>query len=133
MTREEAIKNIKKHCYFANLIPQAKEALDIAIEALEQEPKIGYWIRVDETKVKCSECEVIHLIAQYPIGEIKFCPNCGTKMVESEENKMTKEKLKYATNINHDINMLKEQFDIDLFIAENIAEKLGELQRQFES
>lgn len=39
MTREEAIKNIKEHCYFANLIPQAKEALDMAIEALEQEPK----------------------------------------------------------------------------------------------
>ena len=37
MTREEAIKNIKEHCYFANLIPQAKEALDMAIEALEQE------------------------------------------------------------------------------------------------
>lgn len=37
MTREEAIKNIKEHCYFANLIPQAKEALDMAIKALEQE------------------------------------------------------------------------------------------------
>ena len=39
MTREEAINNIKEHCYFANLIPQAKEALDMAIEALEREPK----------------------------------------------------------------------------------------------
>ena len=39
MTKEEeAIKNIKEHCYFANLIPQAKEALDMAIKALEQEP-----------------------------------------------------------------------------------------------
>ena len=38
MTREEAIKNIKEHCYFANLIPPAKEALDMAIKALEQEP-----------------------------------------------------------------------------------------------
>lgn len=35
MTREEAIENIKEHCYFANLIPQAKEALDMAIRALE--------------------------------------------------------------------------------------------------
>ena len=103
------------------------------IEELEQEPKTGHWIRFDENKLRCSECEVIHLIAQYPMGEIKFCPNCGTKMVESEENKMTKEQLEYATKINHDINMLEEQFDIDKFIAENIAEKLGELQRQFES
>ena len=38
MTREEAIKNIKEHCYFANLIPQAREALDMAIKSLEQEP-----------------------------------------------------------------------------------------------
>ena len=38
MTREEAIKNIKEHCYFANLIPPAKEALDMAIIALQQEP-----------------------------------------------------------------------------------------------
>lgn len=37
MNREEAIKNIKEHCYFANLIPRAKEALDMAIKALEQE------------------------------------------------------------------------------------------------
>lgn len=38
MTREDAIKNIKEHCYFANLIQSAKEALDMAIKALEQEP-----------------------------------------------------------------------------------------------
>ena len=37
MTRKEAIKNIKEHCYFASLIPQAKEALDMAIKALEQQ------------------------------------------------------------------------------------------------
>lgn len=37
MTREEAINNIKEHCYFASLLPQAKEALDVAIKALEQE------------------------------------------------------------------------------------------------
>ena len=42
MTREEAIKNIKEHCYFASLFPQAKEALDMAIKALEQEPKTGH-------------------------------------------------------------------------------------------
>lgn len=37
MTREEAIKAIKSHCYFANLVPVGKEALDVAIKALEQE------------------------------------------------------------------------------------------------
>ena len=38
ITREEVIKNIKEHCYFASLLPQAKDALDMAIKALEQEP-----------------------------------------------------------------------------------------------
>lgn len=38
MTKEQAIKAIKEHCYFANLVPIAKEALDMAIKALEQQP-----------------------------------------------------------------------------------------------
>lgn len=38
MTREEAVKAIKSHCYFANLVPVGKEALNKAIEALEAEP-----------------------------------------------------------------------------------------------
>lgn len=38
MTKEQAIKTIKEHCYFANLVPIAKEALEMAIKALEQQP-----------------------------------------------------------------------------------------------
>lgn len=55
------------------------------LETLKQNPKIGHWIRFDENKLRCSECEVIHLIAQYPIGKISWCPNCGAKMAESED------------------------------------------------
>ena len=44
-----------------------------------ERPK-GEWIRVDNTKCKCSKCEVIHMIAQYPAGHIDWCPNCGTDM-----------------------------------------------------
>ena len=40
MTREEAIKNIREHCYFASLLPQAKEALDMAIKALENQKSV---------------------------------------------------------------------------------------------
>ena len=47
MTREEAIKNIKEHCYFASLIPKAKEALDLAIKALEQESTTKNALGVD--------------------------------------------------------------------------------------
>ena len=42
--------------------------------------KMGHWIRVDKNKLRCSECEIIHLIAQYPNGKIDWCPNCGTRM-----------------------------------------------------
>ena len=57
----------------------------IRATVLEQQPKTGHWIRVDDTKLKCSECDVIHFIAMYPSGEINFCPNCGAKM-EVEKN-----------------------------------------------
>jgi hypothetical protein len=31
-------------------------------------------------QLRCSECDVIHFIAQYPKGEINYCPNCGADM-----------------------------------------------------
>lgn len=31
-------------------------------------------------QLRCSKCDVIHFIAQYPHGEINFCPNCGANM-----------------------------------------------------
>lgn len=41
----------------------------------------GRWIETnDDTKKRCSECDVIHLIAQYPHGNANYCPNCGAKM-----------------------------------------------------
>lgn len=47
------------------------------------EVKCGKWIKTnDSNKLRCSQCDVIHLIAQYPHGEINYCPNCGAKMGE---------------------------------------------------
>lgn len=41
----------------------------------------GRWISTHDTdKLRCSCCDVIHLIAQYPHGEINYCPNCGARM-----------------------------------------------------
>ena len=42
------------------------------------------WERVDKNKVRCTNCEIIHLIAQYPLGNINWCPNCGAKMTNGE-------------------------------------------------
>ena len=56
-----------------------------ALPSVIPQQKVGKWIRIDKDKLKCSECEVIHYIAQYPqSANINYCPNCGTKM-ESEE------------------------------------------------
>lgn len=56
------------------------------LETMEQKPKTGHWVRVDENKLRCSACEVIHLIAQYPNGKIGWCPNCGAKMIKPQES-----------------------------------------------
>lgn len=71
--REEAIKHIE------NIIPYVgtniKDALNMAIKALEQEqPKRGYWIDC-YFYYKCSECKEIGF-GSYR----KICPNCKAKM-----------------------------------------------------
>ena len=83
MTREEAIAFFKdmNECTYGNL-----EAVEMAIKALEQEPKRGHWILTieDWNKWTCSECGFkertdIHVTLGY-----RFCPKCGAKMGEEE-------------------------------------------------
>jgi rubrerythrin len=94
MTREEAIANLKiiRVAFVdANTAEQAKlidETFDMAIEALEQEPKAGHWeyVQYDYNSNignwHCSECRTIAKSAPM----YKYCPNCGAKMkAESEE------------------------------------------------
>lgn len=89
MTQEEAIKllnNITSYCDFVDgygdMIDSTpyNEAVDLAIKALEQEPKTGHWI-FDEILDKhyyCSECKSMG------VDYWDYCPNCGAKM-EVEE------------------------------------------------
>lgn len=84
----EAINRIGFSKSNPNEIHVAVECLR-AVEALPTiipQPKMGRWIRVDKNKLRCSECGVIHLIAQYPVGKIDWCPNCGAKMQEKSED-----------------------------------------------
>lgn len=97
MTREE----LKKHCErqiqrferVEKIMPIALndrkryEEHKLILEFLEQEPRKGHWIRVDKDKLRCSECDVIHLIAQYPQGKIEWCPNCGARMESDLEKR----------------------------------------------
>lgn len=79
MTREEAKEAIKDA--FGN-----SEYTDELIKTLEQEPKMGHWMKSNIGGAKvCSVCN-----AHMGLSSFKFCPSCGAKMVEpqeSEENK----------------------------------------------
>ena len=56
--------------------------------ATPQEPKTGHWIKVhplqenDEGDYMCSECKCGGLVWK----PTTYCPNCGAKMAESEDN-----------------------------------------------
>lgn len=93
MTREEAIKVLSS--YDVNGVwadvdgkpynaEEQAEAFDMAIEALEKEPKHGKWIEDDTIQhkyFKCSNCG----IGQFNWGEDNYCRNCGAKMDKEVE------------------------------------------------
>lgn len=87
------------------------KALDMAIKALEQEPRKGHWIEHEWEEMRekgyyrCSVCN--HGYQRYTKGIRKsdvpyidgqeyklwncdnYCPNCGAKMVELQESEDT--------------------------------------------
>lgn len=85
MTNEEAIAFFKdmNECTYGNL-----EAVEMAIEALEQQPSKGHWIKTGDYYTgayECLdyfECSCCH---EESLEEGDFCPNCGADMRESEE------------------------------------------------
>lgn len=92
MTREEAIVNLNM-ISVAFVEPVTKEqrklidnTFDMAIKALEQEPKTGHWI-LDETdnSITCDKCGCLIWANDISNGEAYYCPNCGARMAESED------------------------------------------------
>ena len=82
MTRQEAIERIKNdieinHNRLAN---EYITALNMAIKALEQEPKRGKWGKYlkEGLKWKCSECGSRYTVTW------SYCPNCGARMEEEQ-------------------------------------------------
>lgn len=83
MTAKEAYVNIKDFDFSCMNFPLCGEEAEVHKEALRElirKQSNGRWIQIDETKCKCSECDTITYIAQYPRGQKNFCPNCGTDM-----------------------------------------------------
>lgn len=100
MTREEAIEKLKE--FAPMVVDDTREALDMAIEALQAEPvKHGEWVRLEikgiinpltgknRTYTGCSCCgepiptdSILDII---PEEEVNFCFGCGAKMDKEGE------------------------------------------------
>lgn len=86
MTREEAINQLQdaKDGYQEYL---SAETIDMAIKALEQEPKTGHWIEHEQNgiaHIECSECLTWFLRCH--LTRNSFCPNCGATMIDPQES-----------------------------------------------
>lgn len=81
MTNEEAIKRLKEARSTIQPFRYVDEAIDYAIKALEQQPKIGRWI-LDETdnSITCDKCDCLIWANDISNGDARYCPNCGAKM-----------------------------------------------------
>lgn len=103
MTREKAIALLKAlknglhetgkdFPYRDEVIPPSKEALDMAIKTLEQEPRKGHWCPQNDDYFdwyECSECGYgsegeMQYSSEHDV-RTNFCPNCGADMREGEE------------------------------------------------
>lgn len=94
MTNAEAKKIIKSRCYFASVLPDTKEALDMAIEALsvepqgdlisreevnniiekffeEEQPYSQFWKWKNELKTKVNELSTVEAVPLSVIEKIK--------------------------------------------------------------
>lgn len=79
MTNQEAIDRLK-------LIrsPYMEVAVDVAIEALQAEPKTGEWIDTEFLRIK--ECSCCHTFrGKIEAEDFDFCPNCGARMDGGKE------------------------------------------------
>lgn len=87
ISREETAKAFCEKCigyYGGHCIHRVECDIDVittAPAADVQPVKHGRWENTNTpNQLRCSNCEIIHFIAQYPHGEINYCPNCGARM-----------------------------------------------------
>ena len=95
MTVEKAIEILSGFGIINRYCSEDAEALDMAIKALEQEPKTGHWIEHPEIETstpeylmfyECSECGDKQCFCKSDIHKKRFCGNCGCRMVEPQES-----------------------------------------------
>lgn len=73
-----------------------------------QEPKTGYWIESSNGWM-CSECNKDNTF------DTNYCPNCGAKMIKSQESEDKKEEIEYQRQVEqYQYNTLYEPtFDLE--------------------
>lgn len=78
MTREEAIINLKlSQNRIGGIKKEEWNALQMAIEALQDRPK-GEWKCMADCGV--TECDQCGWNVEEYVGDYNYCPNCGAKM-----------------------------------------------------
>ena len=94
MLTEADKKQAYQHDYICELVAEVEElkAAQPHLVSVEQLPKRGEWIDVDEIKTYCSNCNwaSYSMLAKKDAfllrnNKTKFCPNCGAKMGETHE------------------------------------------------
>lgn len=88
MTNQEAIEKLKwllECSYVDNFEDEENEALEIAIKALEQEPKTGHWIVHPKGVYAHLVCDKCLSNAPYDC-RTNYCPNCGAKNGEQRND-----------------------------------------------
>lgn len=82
--REDLEQFITNEC-FAHDKHHLFEKMRREIPAADVRPVVhARWLDdpTNSTRKVCNHCGILHLIAQYPHGSIKYCPNCGADMRE---------------------------------------------------
>lgn len=63
----------------------------------EEKYNKGHWLYIDERKAKCSQCGYTQITGgadktghcNIHYGVYKYCPNCGSRMVEPRESEVS--------------------------------------------
>ena len=100
MTHDEMIDVLKELVFgtFDRTTAKEREALDMAIQTLEQEQKTGHWINHGEHCKNlgvmpsglgaykwCSNCDCGIDVREWHRNNYNYCPNCGVKMIKSSK------------------------------------------------
>lgn len=81
ISRADAVRVASGYCHPANV---AKELAKLP--PVTPKPETAHWIKVpDEETFFCSECNA-RLYDEQTYLPLNFCPNCGRKMVKSQES-----------------------------------------------